>query len=306
MGVVLVAALVFVVTHLGELENFLQLARNASPAWLLVGLMLQAGTYVCAAGVWQLALRQAGQRLSLWSLVPLGIAKLFSDQALPTGGASGAGLVVSALSRRGVPPERSVRVLLQGMLGYYLAYVGLALASLVLLWVQHMVTHWVVVSVTAFFVVMVALPVLVLGLSRVGRRALPAWSRRWPWLQGLADGLRGLRAGVPRGPGLTVGIAALHVSVFLLDALTLWAMLAAIGVEASFLAVVPSFVIASIVATISPIPLGLGVFEAGCVAMLTAFGIGAEAALTGTLLLRGLTVWLPMVPGLWLARRAMR
>jgi len=30
-----------------------------------------------------------------------------------------------------------------------------------------------------------------------------------------------------------------------------------------------------------------------------------EAALAATLLLRGLTFWLPMVPGLWLARREM-
>src|SRR4029077_7979535 len=32
-------------------------------------------------------------------------------------------------------------------------------------------------------------------------------------------------------------------------------------------------------------------------------GVAIEAALAATLLLRGLTFWLPMVPGLWLARR---
>jgi len=31
-----------------------------------------------------------------------------------------------------------------------------------------------------------------------------------------------------------------------------------------------------------------------------------EAALTATLLLRGLTFWLPMLPGLWIARRELR
>jgi len=34
-------------------------------------------------------------------------------------------------------------------------------------------------------------------------------------------------------------------------------------------------------------------------------GVEVEAALAATLLLRGLTFWLPMVPGLWLARREM-
>jgi glycosyltransferase 2 family protein len=52
-----------------------------------------------------------------------------------------------------------------------------------------------------------------------------------------------------------------------------------------------------------PIPLGLGTFEAACVGMLSLLGVAIEAALAATLLLRGLTFWLPMVPGLWLARR---
>ena len=60
------------------------------------------------------------------------------------------------------------------------------------------------------------------------------------------------------------------------------------------------------VATLSPIPLGLGTFETSCVGMLHLLGVPLEAALAATLLLRGFTVWLPMPPGLWLARRALR
>jgi len=64
-----------------------------------------------------------------------------------------------------------------------------------------------------------------------------------------------------------------------------------------------SFGIASMVATIGPIPVGLGTFEAGSVGMLSFLGVSIEAALAGTLLLRALTFWLPMLPGIWLARR---
>jgi magnesium-transporting ATPase (P-type) len=49
--------------------------------------------------------------------------------------------------------------------------------------------------------------------------------------------------------------------------------------------------------------LGLGTFEAACVAMLRTLGVPLEAALTATLLLRGFTLWLPVLPGLLLARR---
>jgi hypothetical protein len=40
--------------------------------------------------------------------------------------------------------------------------------------------------------------------------------------------------------------------------------------------------------------------------MLRSHGVPIEAALAATLLLRGFTFWLPMLPGLWIARREMR
>ena len=47
---------------------------------------------------------------------------------------------------------------------------------------------------------------------------------------------------------------------------------------------------------IAPSPLGTGTFKAGTTGMLTLLGMPLEAALSATLLLRGLTFWLPMVP----------
>lgn len=57
------------------------------------------------------------------------------------------------------------------------------------------------------------------------------------------------------------------------------------------------------VATIGLVPLGLGTFEATAVGLLHALGVGVETAFAATLMLRGLTFWLPMLPGVWLARR---
>jgi uncharacterized membrane protein YbhN (UPF0104 family) len=56
-------------------------------------------------------------------------------------------------------------------------------------------------------------------------------------------------------------------------------------------------------ATIAPAPGGLGTFEAGSMAMLTLLCVPVESALAATLLLRGFTFWLPMLPRLRLARR---
>jgi hypothetical protein len=40
--------------------------------------------------------------------------------------------------------------------------------------------------------------------------------------------------------------------------------------------------------------------------MLGLLGAPIEMALAATILLRGLTFWAPMIPGLWLARRELR
>ena len=43
-------------------------------------------------------------------------------------------------------------------------------------------------------------------------------------------------------------------------------------------------------------------FEVASVAILIFFKVTPEAAISGTLILRGLTLWLPLIPGLYFAR----
>jgi uncharacterized membrane protein YbhN (UPF0104 family) len=51
--------------------------------------------------------------------------------------------------------------------------------------------------------------------------------------------------------------------------------------------------------------MGLGSFEAVSIAMLRLFGVPFEAALSATLLFRGFTLWLPLLPGGLLLRKAL-
>jgi hypothetical protein len=94
--------------------------------------------------------------------------------------------------------------------------------------------------------------------------------------------------------------------IFLLDAATLWVMLRAVGATAPFSVVFPTFVTASMIATLAIIPGGIGIFEGASLGMLHVFGVALPAALAATLLLRGFTFWLPMLPGLWFVRHQLR
>jgi len=154
--------------------------------------------------------------------------------------------------------------------------------------------------------VAVAIPAGALLLQHWSQRAIPKLLTRLPNVRDLLQGFTQAPKHLLRNYPLVATSILLYVAIFLLDAATLWIMLLAVGQDVSFLAAFPSFVVSSIIATLSPIPLGLGIFEASSTGMLSALGIPVEAALTSTLLLRGFTLWLPMLPGLWLARRQLQ
>jgi Mg2+-importing ATPase len=90
----------------------------------------------------------------------------------------------------------------------------------------------------------------------------------------------------------------------LFDASTLWIMLFALAASVSLPPVFASFMLSSLARTLGPIPGGLGIFEAASVATLKLMGVPIAAGLAATLLFRGVSFWLPLLPGVILTHRA--
>lgn len=302
-GLLGLGAVILVVLRIGELERFAQLARQAEPEWLLLAVALQVLTYVCAASVWYAGLARIGQHRPLLSLVPLGLAKLFTDQALPSGGISGTLLVIRGLARRGVPMHLAMGALLVGLVSYYSAYGLAALGALAILQFYHAVGPAVVAVAAVFALFVVGIPMIVLSLRRLKGGAWLDRLRRIPGAASLLEAINAAPSSLLRDPVLMLEATGLQLAVFVLDAATLYVMLRALGQAVSPLSAFASFMVANVAATVGPIPLGLGAFEGVAVVVLNATGVSIEAALAATLLLRGFTFWLPMLPGLWLARR---
>ena len=95
---------------------------------------------------------------------------------------------------------------------------------------------------------------------------------------------------------------ALQLLLITLDAATLWAILGSLGTTAPAAGVFAAFTMASVVAMISLLPAGLGTFDGTAIALLRAFRVPIAAAVAATVILRGLTFILPLIPGFWLAR----
>jgi uncharacterized protein (TIRG00374 family) len=295
---------VLVALHFTELKRFAELAQKAEPIWLLGAVALQAATYFAAAAVWWVVLHRARHSRPFLSLVPMGLAKLFTDQALPTGGIGGTLLVVSGLSRRGVPKGVAMATLLIGMISYYAAYLIAVAIALGILFAAHALNAGILAGTGAFVLIALAVPLGVLMVRR--------WVRVWPFslvpkfvpaLNTLVEAMEQAPAKTLRDPVSIAAATMLQFAVFVLDAMTLWTMLHAIGSAGGPLQAFAGFMGASVAATVGPMPLGLGTFEAVSTTVLNLQGQPIEAALTATLLLRGFTFWLPMIPGLILARR---
>jgi glycosyltransferase 2 family protein len=306
-GLLALIALGFVLLQFGELKRFLALLRGLDPAWIALGGLAQLGTYAAAASVWYVVLRRAAHRRHLAGLFLLGVAKLFMDQALPSGGISGSVLVVAALRRRGVSAHIATAALLIGLLSFYLAFLSAAGASLIILALDHALNSGIVLVVIAFLFIAVALIFAIVWLRRRPKGSrFESWLRYLPMGRPFWSSIRDAPSNLLRDMALLLSTTALQIAVIALDSATLWIMLLALGTKASFAVAFAGFVLASIIADVAPIPLGLGSFEAALVSLLTLAGTGLEAAFAATILLRGLSFWAPMLPGLWLARREIR
>jgi uncharacterized protein (TIRG00374 family) len=306
LAAMLVAGLVVAVLHWGDVKRFGKLLTEAKPLWLLVAAALQLSTYIGLAAQWWLVLRKGRTPEEGGDLLRLTFAKHFADQVVPTAGLSGNVLVVDRLVSLGVPRPNALAALLLQIIAYYISYALGALWVLVVLWWKSRSSMLLTSAVLVFLIIAIGIPWLTLWLHRRGQQRLPKWVARWSKAQNFFKLVGEAPRKLVRDPALILSLTALNLAVFVADAATMQTCLFALGVHAPLSAGYVAFMFASIAVILGPIPMGLGSFEAVSIAMLRLFGVPFEAALSATLLFRGFTLWLPLIPGGLLLRSEMK
>nr|WP_316651130.1 lysylphosphatidylglycerol synthase transmembrane domain-containing protein [uncultured Gellertiella sp.] len=306
IGLLALAGLVTFLLHFGDFTVFVKTIRGADLRWLLAALACQILTYLCAAAVWSRVLKHAGAPMKLRSLLGLALVELFANQAVPTGGLSGSIMVVRGLVRRGIAPATAVTALVVAALSYYAAYLLVALSAFSLLWNMGDFSDAWASLLVIFAVILAVIAGSVVLLIRSHGNFIPDWARHWHFVQRFADLLAEVRMDVLGDGRLLAETIGLQAALFLIDSATLWCAARAVGLAVEPQQAFIAFLLASVVTTISPIPMGLGTFEGTSIGILHFFGASVESSLAATLLLRGFTLWLPMLPGLILIRRESR
>jgi len=302
-AIILGAAVILALVNIGGLDDLIKVIGRSKWEWLLLGLGLQMITFVFVAAVWWVVLREAGAGYSLWSLISLGVAKHFTDQAIPTAGLSGAAYVAAALERRGVPLPVCMAAMVMGMIGYYSSFLLAAFLGIYILWHLEALQSWVSILTLLFFFLAVGIPLCVILVQRLSKRSIPAWLGRIPLLRTLVKAFAEAPMGLVFKPRLVLLAFLFNLAVFFLDVATMWAMLRAIGQPVSYWFAFPPYVMGCVAAALGIVPMGLGTFETACILVLFALGVPWGGSVAATLLVRGYILWLPMLPGLWLTKR---
>lgn len=303
-GLIIAAALAGAVLHWGEFANFMVLIRRAQPGWLIIAVLLQLSTYASVALGWRLVIiRLEGKRFGMMPLVRIALSKLFADQALPTAGMGGNVLLVDQLTAMGASRGTAVAALLISMLGFYASYMLFALATLFLLWLHGRATPLMVGLVTSFILVAIAIPSLALWLRARGSKPLPPTIEDIRPIRSLLQTVGQAPANLLRDHALLLRLTACNAAVFAADSATLYACLRSLSIDPALTTPLIAFILASIAATLGPIPLGLGSFELVATSTLHMLGISFEGAIAATLMLRVMTLWLPLIPGMVMLRK---
>jgi Mg2+-importing ATPase len=297
---VIVAAVRF-----SEARAFVGLLEQVNPSWVLLAVAFQLGTYVAQGSVWRRVAGAAGFRVSRWTAFELGLAKLFADQALPSAGLSSGVLIAKSLERRNVPRAAVKAAVLIDIASYHAAY-GLALIAALAILISHGEANAVILIAALMFLLFCC--VLSSGIMMLAGRPHDRLARTLRRVPGVRSGIAfvaGADARLVRRPRVLGGTVGLHLTIVALDAATMWTLVHALGASVPPGGVFAGFMVASLFRTMGIVPGGLGTFEATSVLMLRLAGLDLAAALSATLLFRGLSFWLPMLPGYWSSRRVL-
>jgi Mg2+-importing ATPase len=289
--------------RVGELETLANLMRSARPGWLCVAMMLQASTYLVEGSMWWWVGQVTRFPVPFGLSSGLSLVKLFTDQALPSVGLSGTLVASKVLQRMGMRQDAIVAGVVLRLASYYLAY-AICLGIALLISIRHGHASGLIVVTSASFILFATL-VSIGMLALTGRRPR-GMGLRLARLTQLQRGLQMLRQAdrsIARNAGLLIYFSLMQTVIIALDTATLCALLAALGASAAPADVFSSFMVSTLFRSLGFLPGGLGSFEAVSIMTLHATGLSVEVALAATFLFRGLSFWLPMLPGFWLSRR---
>lgn len=302
----LLLTLFYYTFSISDLKEFLALAKSAKPFWLVAMALTEVGTYFCTALMYRSMLKSLNLPVSFKRLMTLSVQKLAVDQFIPTAGVGGSALVVHGLKRAGATRQAAIGMVITGLAAWYLAgdiagIFGLWQVRNIPLALPGALTVFGIYFAVSIFIIYVTLHGVRTKIFAKIKRLLPGKTLDTFFAEMAQTHDLGLTAKF----GLSK-IVLFQIGIILFDAATFAFACLALGQAVPFAFVVAAYALANMAAAITVLPGGIGIFEGGAVAILSFLGMPPAIALAATILYRGFSVWLPLIPGALLARHEIK
>ncbi len=277
---------------------------SLEPWWLLVVLVAEFGSFLCAMALLRLAVRSS----DWFAVVTAGLAGNAVTNVLPSGGAAGAGVQYRMLTASGIPTGQAAGGLattgvlnLAGLLilpvfALPVLLGGTAVSSGLLHAGELGIAGFVLIS--SFGVLILTTDRLLIWVGRGVQLVLNLIPRRHPVTTTLPGRLVEQRNLVREGLGQNWRRAVLLVAGRIgLDYFSLLAALRATGAKPNPSLVLLAYAATAVITLVPLTPGGLGIVEARLTGLLVLAGIPSSSAVVATLAFRIGSYWLPTFGG---------
>ncbi len=307
--VIVVLAIIFVFVVLPQLAGFgksLHHLKDGNKLWLAAGAGLEAISLCGYMTLFKTIFSYEDVRIDWRSAGKITLAGTLATKLLGAGGAGGIALTVWALRAAG----HSTRTIAHRMTSFEMLLYGVFMAALVIfgggiaigvLPGPHKPPLTIFPAVVGASVIVLVAVVgyaagsvrrWLLALARRSKRRSALFERLATVPQTLHDGVRNTWE-ILRRPKLGHGGAIIY---WTFDIATLWAAFRAFGATPEIPVVVLAYFIGQM-ASVLPIPGGVGSIEGGMLGVFIAFGVSGSTAALAVIAYSLISIWLPVLPG---------
>lgn len=288
-----------VVPQMREGLSYLSILGHPSTGWVVLGVLLEAGSFV-AYGLFTRSLLPEEGRPSWHWLLRLDVLGAGLTHLLPGGGATASGLRFKLLRDNGVRgTDAALASVVQGLGSAIVVNLLLLAGVVVVLPERGGDPRYVTALISAGVLLALAAGgcLLLIRCEELVVRVLRRLARRW----GRADGAEQVARRISyrlsdlvAQPAVLARATGWAAANWLLDAASLWVFLLAFGYRVNLGGILVAFGLANTLAILPVTPGGLGVIEGILVPSLVGFGTPQGMALLGVLTWRIFNFWAPI------------
>jgi glycosyltransferase 2 family protein len=288
LAAVSIVALYLLIPQFSQVD-FSSILTQASWNWMLLAVLAKALSYgVSATNLLAFVKQKISFLRTTLAQVSASFATLVTPPTLGT-----VAINVRFLQKSGVKPAQAGATVGVVQVVTFLVHVALLLIMAVVVGSQSDLTFRPNETLLVILVLFIFFIVILLSVSKVR-----AWlfSKTKPFLEQVAPAINVV---IQEPKRLMLGILS-GLTLNLVYSFAFYASIKAFGGEITFATAAFVYLAGASIGQLAPVPGGIGAVEATLIAALTATGLPSGIALSGVLLYRVVTFWIPVIPG-WFA-----